>query len=75
MATMMIKRKNVLGNTGRYLGEVWSELKKVQWPSREELYAFTVMVIVAIIAVGAYIGVLDAVLSRASEFIFRLGGR
>ncbi|NLC55734.1 MAG: preprotein translocase subunit SecE [Armatimonadetes bacterium] len=70
----MIKRKNVVGNTGRYLSEVWSELKKVQWPSREELYAFTVMVIVAIVAVGAYIGVLDAVLSRISDHVFRLGG-
>lgn len=75
MATMMIKRKNVVGSTGRYLSEVWSELKKVQWPTPEELKAFTVMVIVAIIAVGVYVGVLDALLSRASEFIFRLGGR
>lgn len=75
MATMMIKRKNVVGSTGRYLSEVWSELKKVQWPTPEELKAFTVMVIVAIIAVGVYVGVLDMLLSRASEFIFRLGGR
>ncbi|MDH7568478.1 MAG: preprotein translocase subunit SecE [Armatimonadota bacterium] len=74
MSTVIRKRIN-FGNAGRFLNEVWAELKKVQWPTREELYGFTVMVIVAIIAVGAYIGVLDAVLSQISERIFLLGGR
>ncbi len=72
MATM-IKKRNVVGNTGRFLSEVWSELKKVQWPSREELQAFTIMVIVTIVAVGIYVGVLDTILTRISDFVFRMG--
>ncbi|HEX2998680.1 MAG TPA: preprotein translocase subunit SecE [Armatimonadota bacterium] len=71
MATM-IKKKNVVGNTSRFLQEVWSELKKVQWPNREELKGFTIMVIVAIVAVGAYIGLLDVIFARASDWIFQL---
>ncbi|MBI3947215.1 MAG: preprotein translocase subunit SecE [Armatimonadetes bacterium] len=70
----LARRKNVARNTGRFLNEVWSELKKVQWPSRDELYGFTVMVIVAIVAVGVYIGALDSVLSEVSQRIFLLGG-
>jgi preprotein translocase subunit SecE len=70
----VIRKKNVVGNTGRFLNEVWGELKKVQWPSRDELYAFTVIVIVAITAVGAYLGALDLIFARASEWLFKLGG-
>ncbi|HHX39658.1 MAG TPA: preprotein translocase subunit SecE [Armatimonadetes bacterium] len=68
-----IKQRNRFQGAGRFLSEVWGELKKVQWPNREELYGFTVMVIIAIIAVGIYVGLLDAVLSRISDFVFRLG--
>lgn len=72
---MLAKNKrNITRNTGQFLNEVWSELKKVQWPNREELYGFTVMVIVAIVAVGIYIGVLDSVLTEVSKRIFLLGG-
>ena len=72
MATM-IKKRNVVGNSGRFLSEVWGELKKVQWPSREELQAFTIMVIVTIVAVGIYVGVLDTILTRLSDLVFRMG--
>jgi len=71
--SVTMKRKNFAGDIGRFLTEVWGELKKVQWPSREELYGFTIMVIVAIVAVGAYIGAMDAVLTRVSDFVFHLG--
>ncbi len=71
----MIKPKKSFGNAGRFLHEVWGELKKVQWPSRDELYGFTIIVIVAIIAVGAYIGLLDVVMTRISEPVFNLKAR
>ena len=74
MATMT-KKRNFVGNTGRFLSEVWGELKKVQWPTREELQAFTIMVIITIIAVGIYVGALDTVLSRVSEVVFRMGSQ
>jgi preprotein translocase subunit SecE len=44
----------------RFLNEAWSELKKVSWPTREQVRNLTVLVFVVSFAVGAYITVLDA---------------
>ena len=44
----------------RFLDEAWSELKKVSWPTREQVRNLTVLVFVVSFAVGAYITVLDA---------------
>jgi preprotein translocase SecE subunit len=45
----------------RYLGESWSELKKVAWPARETVIRLTVLVVAVSIAVGIYIFVLDRI--------------
>ena len=45
----------------RYLDEVWSELKKVSWPTRDHVRNLTVLVFAISIAVGVYITVLDTV--------------
>jgi preprotein translocase subunit SecE len=49
-----------------FLEECWSELRKVHWPTRDETRAATIAVIIGVIVVGAYLGLIDAVLS----FIF-----
>jgi preprotein translocase SecE subunit len=45
----------------RYLDEVWSELKKVAWPGRDQVRNLTVLVFAISFAVGLYITVLDQV--------------
>ena len=45
----------------RYLDEVWSELKKVSWPTRDQVRNLTVLVFAISIVVGVYITVLDTV--------------
>jgi preprotein translocase subunit SecE len=45
----------------RYFDEVWSELKKVSWPTREQVRNLTVLVFAISIVVGLYITVLDRV--------------
>lgn len=45
----------------RYLDEVWSELKKVSWPNREQVRNLTVLVFAISVVVGLYITVLDLV--------------
>jgi preprotein translocase subunit SecE len=45
----------------RYFDEVWSELKKVSWPTREQVRNLTVLVFAISFVVGLYIGVLDRV--------------
>ena len=44
----------------RYFDEVWSELKKVSWPTRDQVRNLTVLVFVISAAVGAYIAIFDA---------------
>ncbi|HEU4920505.1 MAG TPA: preprotein translocase subunit SecE [Candidatus Limnocylindrales bacterium] len=44
----------------RFIDEAWSELKKVSWPTREQVRNLTVLVIAVSFTVGLYITVLDA---------------
>ena len=43
----------------RFLAEAWSELKKVSWPTREQVRNLTVLVFVVSFSVGLYITLLD----------------
>ncbi|MBI4328303.1 MAG: preprotein translocase subunit SecE [Chloroflexi bacterium] len=43
--------------------EIFSELRKVTWPSREEAVRLTIMVIIVSAAIGAILGVVDYVFS------------
>ena len=45
----------------RYFDEVWSELKKVSWPTRLQVRNLTVLVFVISFVVGLYITVLDRI--------------
>ena len=45
----------------RYLEEVWSELKKVSWPTRDQVRNLTVLVFAISFVVGLYITVLDQI--------------
>jgi preprotein translocase subunit SecE len=48
----------------RFLNEAWSELKKVSWPTREQVRNLTVLVFVVSFAVGAYITILDTIFTQ-----------
>lgn len=60
---------------GRFLQEVFTELQKVKWPSREDVTQLTSVVLATILFVGLYLAVLDAVLSRVFQFIGLYGNR
>ncbi|HNS05984.1 MAG TPA: preprotein translocase subunit SecE [Candidatus Saccharicenans sp.] len=46
-----------------YLKDVRSELKKVTWPSKKEVYGTTVVVIVAVLFFGFYLFFVDVLAS------------
>ena len=48
----------------RFIDEAWSELKKVSWPTREQVRNLTVLVFVVSFVVGIYITVLDFAFSQ-----------
>lgn len=52
-----------------FFGEVWAELKKVVWPTREEATRLTVMVLTVSIAVGVILGVIDVGFSELIRVI------
>ena len=49
----------------RFIDEAWSELKKVTWPTREQVRNLTVLVFTISLVVGVYITVLDAIFQTA----------
>jgi preprotein translocase subunit SecE len=59
----------VLRRIRRYFEESWSELKKVSWPTRDQVRNLTVLVFVICGAVGAFIAVCDLVFTEAVRLI------
>ena len=53
----------------RYFDEVWSELRKVSWPTREQVRNLTVLVFAISLVVGIYITVLDSLFRVAIDLI------
>jgi preprotein translocase subunit SecE len=57
-----------------FLVEVRNEMKRVTWPTRREVYATTVVVILVSIFFGVYLWLVDLVLSSAYHWLLaRLG--
>ena len=54
----------------QFLSETRTELKKVTWPTREELKESTYVVIVSTILVTVFIGIVDQILSRMIRLVF-----
>jgi preprotein translocase subunit SecE len=62
------------GNFRTFLTEVRNELKRVTWPSRKEVYATTVVVILVSIFFGVYLFAVDVAFGKVVQWIFsRLG--
>jgi len=57
----------------RYFDEVWSELRKVSWPTREHVRNLTVLVFAISLVVGIYISLLDSIFQSVIAWIARLG--
>jgi preprotein translocase subunit SecE len=62
------------GRSRRFLSEVRNEMARVTWPSRKEVYATTLVVILTSIFFGIYLYGIDLVVSRIMGAIFRSFG-
>jgi len=58
-------------NPVAFLRQVRQELKRVEWPTREKTVKLTILVIAASVAVGAYIGGLDAVFTYLLTYLVK----
>jgi preprotein translocase subunit SecE len=57
-------RRETRGGVRAFAAESWGELKKVEWPGRRQLLSATVVVIIAVAIVGAYLWLADEAFSR-----------
>lgn len=53
-----------------FFSETRTELKKVTWPTREELRESTYVVIISTFIVTIFVGVVDQILSRIIRLVF-----
>jgi len=54
-----------------FIKEVWQELAKVAWPTREQTVRYTILVIIVAVAVGLFLGGLDAILTAVTAFLLK----
>lgn len=55
---------------GQYVRQVRSELKRVHWPSRREVTQYTIVVLIAVSLLTAYIFGLDQMFGQFIFWIF-----
>ncbi|HXM54508.1 MAG TPA: preprotein translocase subunit SecE [Candidatus Dormibacteraeota bacterium] len=58
----------------RFLRETFDELRKVVWPTPQELYRYTLVVVVTVAVIALFIAAVDLGLQQlASHFIYTNG--
>ena len=67
----MNKLTQSVGNLRIFIGEVKVELLKCSWPTRKELFGQSVVVIISVIILGAFVGVFDLVNMGLLKFVIR----
>jgi preprotein translocase subunit SecE len=58
---------------GRFLREVYEELRKVVWPTPGELYRYTLVVIFTVVLLGIFIGGTDYILGELAKRVIYNG--
>jgi preprotein translocase subunit SecE len=58
----------------KYFNDTIQELRKVAWPSRDELIGSTVVVVVMSLLVSIFIGVVDQVLNKLVNLLVSFVG-
>jgi preprotein translocase subunit SecE len=54
---------------GKFINDVKIEMSKVSWPNRDELTGATIIVLVSLAILSAFIGICDLVLSTVVNVI------
>ena len=62
------------GRSRRFLSEVRNEMGRVTWPSKKEVYATTLVVILFSVVMGLYLFTVDLALARLIQWVYRTLG-
>lgn len=72
------KTKELYQTSVQFYQDVRGEMKKVSWPSRDEVFGTTMIVVASVFFFGLYLGLVDTVLGeafkRVLEYFTRAGG-
>ena len=71
MADEEVGRRNFIQRGIGFVKEVKAEFTKVNWPSREELFGSTAVVIVLSLLLAIFIGIVDLTLSNILTLLLR----
>ncbi len=63
--------KEKLEGAKQFLREVKTELKKVTWPSRKDTLSGTLVVLVAVFIIAAFLGIVDSGLSNVIKWLLK----
>jgi len=67
----MNKLAQSVGSLKTFIQEVKVELLKCTWPTRKELFGQSVVVVISVIILGAYVGLCDLVNMGFLKFVIR----
>ena len=63
------KKPGVFARIGKWLKDMKSELKKVQWPTRKQTVNNTLIVIACVVVVGIFIWIFDFIANSAIDLL------
>jgi len=61
----------MIGKVKNFITEVTVELKKVSWPTKNELIGSTAIVIISVAILATYIGICDFIVSKAIHIVLK----
>ena len=61
----------IVSNISNFFREVNAEMRKVTWPTREELIGSTSVVLITMLILSTFIGIADFVMSHLIKLILR----
>ncbi len=64
----------MFGKAKKFLNDVYQELQKVAWPSRDELVGSTIVVIVMSVIMAMFIGGVDWIVNLMVHTLIRVVG-
>ena len=67
--TSVAPKKQTLVTIKKFIKGAFAELKKVHWPGRQQLIAYTGVVLVSVTFVALLIFAVDTILSRVLQFV------
>ena len=65
-------KPGIFARAAKWLREMKSELKKVQWPTRKQTINNTLIVIACVVVVGVFIWVFDFITNSAIDVLLTL---